>query len=411
MLKKRGVYDFDVRGKRGRERMFPLAIRRRRNDDFGEMIRPEDFLKAEEREEAENQDSGNTTRDSQGDNLGKKRKWEDFGGSNKAHMGPGKRPQFDRQLSTEDSGGVASQVGQGGDELDDLEDEEETVLGPSKLIVSKETVNVNLRIALVDFSGLHDKRSLNMLIPLIQPRKLILVGGSRDETSALAADCKKTLSAQLGATEEKNTIDVFTPEVGASVDASVDTNAWVVKLADPLVSRLKWQMVRGLGVVTVTGLLVNGHPTGRGDGAGAPDEDGASKRLKTGASSTEVVALDKPADAPSEASGMPTLDVLPINLASAVRSVAQPLHVGDLRLADLRRAMQSSGHTAEFRGEGILLVDGTVVVRKTATGRIELESAGLPMMNGGGFTAPRGGGTFYEVKRKIYEGLAVVAGA
>ena len=82
------------------------------------MIRPEDFLKAEEREEAENQDSGNTTRDSQGDNLGKKRKWEDFGGSNKAHMGPGKRPQFDRQLSTEDSGGVASQVGQGGDELE-----------------------------------------------------------------------------------------------------------------------------------------------------------------------------------------------------------------------------------------------------------------------------------------------------
>ncbi|KAK5162568.1 hypothetical protein LTR16_012225, partial [Cryomyces antarcticus] len=93
-------------------------------------------------------------------------------------------------------------------------------------------------------------------------------------------------------------------------------------------------------------------------------------------------------------------------MAAATRSVAQPLHVGDLRLADLRKLMQASGHTAEFRGEGTLLIDGAVAVRKSGTGKIEVD--------GGGFTATGSGsreleGTFYAVKRKIYEGLAVVA--
>jgi cleavage and polyadenylation specificity factor subunit 2 len=69
----------------------------------------------------------------------------------------------------------------------------------------------------------------------------------------------------------------------------------------------------------------------------------------------------------------PTLDVLPASMAATTRSIAQSLHVGDLRLADLRKLLHSSGHTAEFRGEGTLLIDGVVAVRKTATGRIEVE--------------------------------------
>jgi cleavage and polyadenylation specificity factor subunit 2 len=97
-----------------------------------------------------------------------------------------------------------------------LEDDVETVLGPSKLVVSKQTVSVRLRIAFVDFSGLHDKRSLNMLIPLIQPRKLVLVAGGQEETLALAADCKKLLGAKLG-TSEETAVEVLTPAVGGRV--------------------------------------------------------------------------------------------------------------------------------------------------------------------------------------------------
>ncbi|EON98881.1 putative cleavage and polyadenylylation specificity protein [Phaeoacremonium minimum UCRPA7] len=407
LLKKKGVYDFDVRGKRGRERMFPIPIRRKRNDEFGELIRPEDFLRAEEREEADGQDAAQGDKGSNEEGLGKKRKWDDIGAKKGGSGGPNKRPQPTRTVSddidvllpSEGSAGVA-------DELDGVEDpEEEELLGPSKLAISKETIAINLRIAFVDFSGLHDKRSLTMLIPLIQPRKLILVSGSEEETLALAGDCKKLIG-----TTDGNAVDILTPAVGASVDASVDTNAWIVKLADPLVRRLKWQNVRGLGIVTVTAMLLateaaekEKHPHAIGD------DEGANKRQKTAEEGDAKDGTEEEEEEGGEAGAVvPTLDVLPTTMASAARSVAQPLHVGDLRLTDLRRAMQSSGHTAEFRGEGILLIDGSVAVRKSATGRIELESIGLPTDGG---PAMQQGGTFYAVKRMIYNGLAVVAGA
>ncbi|KAK5995511.1 putative cleavage and polyadenylation specificity factor subunit 2-like protein [Cladobotryum mycophilum] len=390
LIKKKGVYDFDSRGKKGRERSFPMAIRRKRNDDFGELIRPEDYLRAEEKEE-ETMDGANVA--TEDDKLGKKRKWDDVA---KQASGTNKRPTVKRAFADADAD-MDADDGAAADELDVVEDiETEEPTGPCKLVHGSETVVTNLRIAMIDFSGLHDKRSLNMLIPLIQPRKLILVGGSYEETMALAADCRASLQ-----TDGDRAVDVFTPQVGAWVDASMDTNAWVVKLADPLVKKLKWQNVRGLGIVTITGQLLAATLNQDDNDAMQTDEDAANKRQKTETttSSSTAVALTNAANT----AAMPTLDVLPVNLISAARSAAQSLHVGDLRLADLRRSMQGAGHSAEFRGEGTLVVDGSVAVRKTAEGRIEVESVGLPL---GGRRS-----TLYEVKRAIYDNLAVVAGA
>ncbi|KAH6615657.1 beta-lactamase-like protein [Chaetomium sp. MPI-SDFR-AT-0129] len=452
LFKKKGVYDFDVRGKKGRERMFPTVVRRKRNDEFGELIRPEEYLRAEEREDADGPDERGQENNRQEQGLGKKRKFDDVGAANK-------RQTKSRAVSDEPDGHrsgkhrnkAAHSDGQAGserdelDELDDMEDEDSEVVGPAKLVTRSETVSVQLRIAFVDFSGLHDKRSLHMLIPLIQPRKLILVAGAEDETLALAADCKKLLGAQLvtegssaGATSSQGVIDVFTPAVGATVNASVDTNAWVVKLAEPFVKRLKWQTVRGLGIVTVTGLLLPGGDIAiqdsdviKSDGQTTADADddadetASHKRQKleggTPLSSTPAATTDDNALVTTKGDinakpSLPTLDVLPttssLSTSTTARSAAQPLHVGDLRLADLRRAMLSAGHRAEFRGEGTLLIDGSVAVRKTGMGRVEVESVGWPFASGTGTGAGAGGlGTFYEVRRKIYEGLAVVAGA
>jgi cleavage and polyadenylation specificity factor subunit 2 len=213
----------------------------------------------------------------------------------------------------------------------------------------------------------------------------------KDETLSLAADCRKLLAALIGA--EDTAIDVYTPEIGITVDASVDTNAWAVKLTDALVKQLKWQNVKGLSIATITARLEVIHHD-------SPDvkAEGSNKKQKLLKGDAE-----KTREAIDEAEvEVPTLDVLPSNMVSATRSVAQPLQVGDLRLADLRKIMQGSGHTAEFRGEGTLLIDGSVIVRKSGTGRIEVESIGLAT------GLMQQGGTFYAVKNKIYEGLAVV---
>ncbi|KAI1804443.1 beta-lactamase-like protein [Daldinia bambusicola] len=398
LLKKKGVYDFDVRNKKGRDRMFPHPVRRKRADDYGELIRPEDFLRAEERDDNDAQDLAQTGRDEEEEKLGKKRKWDNAASSAKNHgSGPSKRPHLTRNVTDEFEPALSD--GPVEDELDGIPDDpDETNLGPSKLVLTKQTVAMKLEVEFIDLSGIHDKRSLHMLIPLIQPRKLILIGGSEGETMTLASDCKKLLA--------EGSVSIYTPNVGVTVDASVDTNAWVVKLAPSLVKQLKWQNVRGLSIATVTGRLL----VMQKELAARRDEEAANKRLKTEDSTespTEAVEAAVAAEKVEE-SVEPTLDVLPSNMASAARSVAQPLHVGDLRLADLRKAMQQSGHTAEFRGEGTLLVDGSVVVRKTTAGRIDVESIGLPTDGG---PATQLGGTFYAVKKTIYESLAVVAGA
>lgn len=415
LLRQPGTYDYDVRGKKGRETMFPFVSKRRRGDDFGDLIRPEDYLRAEERDEVDGQDMrdagpGKLT------GLGQKRKWEDSGlqsatgrrlstGSNKRRItGAGQRAA----PPVNGLNGIHQSGGGGGEEADEDIDAsdtevEEPLTGPSKVTFETSSVQVNLRIAYVDFAGLHDQRSLSMLIPLIQPRKLILVSGTVSETTTLADDCRQKLLIHTTGSTETKSDDVLTPTIGQTVGASVDTNAWTVKLTETLVKRFRWQNVRGLSVVTLTGCLA------------APAEDRpqadalSKKKQKMVKGEPEAAGIDdnNPSASAAAPDSVPILDSLPPNMAAATRSVAQPLHVGDLRLADLRKILQSADHTAEFRGEGTLVVDGLVAVRKSGTGKIEVE--------GGGLTAPESQaryveGAFHSVKRKIYESLAIIAG-
>ncbi|KAK7532873.1 beta-lactamase-like protein [Phyllosticta citribraziliensis] len=399
LLRRKHVHDYDTRGKRGREKMFPYVAKRRRNDEFGDLIRPEEYLRAEERDDMDGQDMRNGTSQRE-TGVGQKRKWDDQvgkGGTGKRQLANGTTK---RRRGQEDSsqGGALLEDDASNDEGSESEEEpsDGAVSGPSKVLFSSETVRLECRIAFVDFSGLHDKRSLQLLIPLIRPRKLILVAGEQDETLALASDCRK-LAEAAAADLTESAIEVFTPQVGFTIDASVDTNAWTVKLSQTLVRRLRWQNVKGLGVVAITGRLEAQLPK-----EDATNEKGSAKK-KAKVDNGDVPESD---DADREVvNATPVLDVVPVSMAAATRSVAQPLHVGDLRLADLRRVMQSSGFAAEFRGEGTLLINGTVVVRKSGTGRIEVEGSGFGAMVPGTQDF-----TFYAVKRKIYEGLAVVAG-
>jgi cleavage and polyadenylation specificity factor subunit 2 len=408
LLRRKGVHDYDVRGKKGREKMFPMVIRRRRTDDFGDLIRPEEYLRAEERDEIDGQDMRQSGKYDTRDTLGKKRKWDDVdttsvrrlssGGNKRQQIGL--NPRSDSVLMAGDASFLEEIID------DHVVEDEPEIAGPSKAIFSTETLALHLRLAYVDFAGLHDKRSLQMLIPLIRPRKLILVSGMKDETLALAADCRRLLTAG----GEDKTMNVYTPEIGNTIEASVDTNAWAVKLTNSLIKRLHWQKVKGLGIVTLTGRLAAAAPLQIDHAA---EEEGGNKKQKMleggegekqEEHNEESLALQKVQETRKVA--LPILDVVPTNLASATRSATQPLHVGDLRLADLRKIMLSTGYTAEFRGEGTLLIDGSVAVRKLGTGRIEVESVGTSS----GAASAQQRNTFFTVKTKIYEGLAVVAG-
>lgn len=374
LIRKNNVFDFDVRDKRGRNAMFPYTHSKKRGDDFGEFIKPEDFLREEEKEEQE-------TIASRGGDVGQKRKWDD----KQKEQTPRKRRQGDRGEKIEVADAESSDDS---DESDTEEVEQQESGGPSKVVYSTRDLTLNCRLAFVDFEGIHDQRSLQMLIPLIGPKKLILTSGSTEETLALAADCRALLGVKV-AGEDESSSEIFTPAQHQNIDASVDTNAWVVKLTRNLVRKLHWQSVKDIGVVTLQGQL-----KAEMEGLNLED-DPKSKKQKL---DTEVAREQSPQIVHS----LPVLDTLPPALAAATRSVAQPIHVGDMRLAELRRLMNMGGHSAEFRGEGALLVDGMIAVRKLGSGKIVVE--GVPVN-----TIARNGDSFTQVKQRIYERLAVVA--
>ncbi|KAF2457391.1 cleavage and polyadenylation specificity factor subunit 2 [Lineolata rhizophorae] len=407
LLRRKNVHDFDVRGKKGREKMYPFVAKRRRADEFGELIRPEEYLRAEEREEQAEKEERIGKGQKKEIAVGQKRKWDDSGAVGGRRLSNGASGKRRRTGDITDGERFMSRGADGDEGAESSEDEEEVAnQGPSKLVFTTETLRLNFKVGFVDFSGLHDKRSLQMLIPLIRPRKLILVGGGEGETLSLASDCRRLLGSGDSA---EGGIDVFTPTIGQVVNASVDTSAWTVKLSKSLVKRLHWQNVRGLGVVAITGRL-EGMPATPID-----EVENAKKKIKTANGNEASADIGGGADPNAEPAiaAVPVLDVVPSSMAGATRSVAQPLHVGDLRLADLRKIMQASGFSAEFRGEGTLLISGSVAVRKTGTGKIEVESSDLGLGGGGAGGTPASKiseGTFYAVKRKIYEGLAVVAG-
>lgn len=412
LLRQPGVYDYDVRGKKGREQMFPFVNKRRRGDDFGDLIRPEDYLRAEERDDLDGQDMrDHGSRKQEG--FGQKRKWQDSGlqgDSGRQVDGTNKRrqpalPSGNEALANGTGGSIIN--GRSGveeeDSLGESEDEvEELAAGPSKVTFKTQSIEAYVKVAYVDFAGLHDQRSLSNLIPLIQPKKLILVSGNASETRFLADDSKQKLKIEVVDNSGKNVDFVFTPSNGQTVDASVDTNAWTVKLSEALVRRLHWQNVKGRSVVTLMGHLAS---TTLDEAVSDPS---SRKKLKMLTDEKEESKPDDVAAASEKAPELaPTLNVLPASPVAARRSVAQPLHVGDLRLPDLRKILQSTGHTAEFRGEGTLLIDGLVAVRKFGIGKVEVEGGGLNLPELRTQTLE---GSFYAVKRQIYDGLAVIAG-
>ena len=398
LLRKKGVYDFDVRNKKGRNAVFPYTHARKRADEYGEYIRPEDYLRAEEKEEPDALQSDKS-------NLihGQKRKWGT--GHNSITEGTSKRQQIKKGEAAagktqEEINGSEDVHGADDSDPSESESEEETIEGPSKAVFTAHTVNVNARLAFVDFAGIHDQRSLQMLIPLISPRKLILVAGTKEETEALAADCKSLLAVNENDSDSNSAADIYTPSLNQTVDASVDTNAWAVKLTRNLVKRLQWQSVLTMNVATLTAQL-------RGEAPAVEDAPGNPTNKKQKLVKNESEVKHEPTmEAESKDGVVPVLDVVPTNMAAVSRSNAQPLHVGDMRLADLRRLMVATGHSAEFRGEGTLVIDGNIAVKKLGTGKIIVESA-----TGNAIVTSNGGqSNLQEVKRQIYAGLAVVAG-
>ncbi|EWC46685.1 hypothetical protein DRE_04172 [Drechslerella stenobrocha 248] len=456
LLKNRGVHDYDVRNAKGRNRMFPFVLQRRKFDEYGEIVKPEDFVRAEEAElvttatrtgekieflggrgsgvvigGAATLTTALNVRDEGGveSGIGRKRKWDKVAtspqGRRNSHIS--KKPRHhkgrhggtranrnnkEQEISPPTATSDGDDSGSDSEGSDGYEPEDVGASTVCKLVINTTTVMMNNSVTFVDYEALHDGRSLRMLLPLLKPKKIILVAGSEEETEALGNDMRIVMGKhhtkdlrKRGEEFEEKELEVFTPGIGEVINVSVEADAWSVKLSDALVKMLRWQHVRGLGVVHVVGRVVEADDVGLGITAQREDGTGGDDIKMEG-----VVGDGSAGTGPPEGKRTFVLDILPSTVPTMARS-AKPIHVGDVRLAELRKVLLDAGHTAELTGEGRLLCDGVVSVVKEGVGRVSIEDVGGGGGLLGGLLGRKEKGRFWEVRRWVYEGLAKIAGA
>ncbi|KAG9288727.1 hypothetical protein G9A89_004346 [Geosiphon pyriformis] len=252
-------------------RMFPYVEKRKRFDDYGEVILAESFLK------------GSTMMDIVED--GKGREGSDVGDNEKD---------------------------------DPTNNGSETNL-PTKYISYNQDVEFQCRIQFIDLEGTNDGRSIKTIVPQVQPRKLIIIHASPEATNDFAQSCLAI---------ESMTRDIFTPTISEKLNVSAEIKFYSMKLTDALVSSLKFSKLEDYDLAYVTG------------------------------------RIHIPVD-----SDFTLLDVVKTEEAGS----HQPVFVGEVKLTELKRVLQSEGITAEFKGEGVLVCNERVAVRKTSSGQLVLE--------------------------------------
>ncbi|KAI7862820.1 beta-lactamase-like protein [Spinellus fusiger] len=184
---------------------------------------------------------------------------------------------------------------------------------PTKYIRNEQDVQVHCLLRYVDLEGLSDGRSMKTILPQIAPRKLIIIHGTKASTDDLAQACQSM---------DHFTKEIFTPSVGEVLNVSAATNIYRVKLTDALVSSLQFSKLDDYELARVSG------------------------------------RIHFPED-----STTPSLDV---SVSGEPTKWEPSVFVGDVRLTEFKRLLQAEGISAEFKGEGMLVCNDQLAVRKVS---------------------------------------------
>ncbi|KAL1934717.1 hypothetical protein VTP01DRAFT_6899 [Rhizomucor pusillus] len=211
---------------------------------------------------------------------------------------------------------------------------------PTKYIVNEKDVEIHCKLRYVDLEGLSDGKSIKTILPQIAPRKLIIVHGAEKPTEELEQACRS--DPQLK--------EIFAPAIGQVLNVSAATNIYRVKLRDALVSSLQFAKLDDYELARVSG------------------------------------RIHFPADSTTPSLDTDTSDTPP--------KWEPSVFVGDIRLTEFRKLLQAEGITAEFKGEGVLVCNDLVAVRKTGTGQLLVE----------GLLSP----DYYKVRSLLYSQYAIL---
>ncbi|KAF5093197.1 hypothetical protein D0Z03_002514 [Geotrichum reessii] len=446
-----GVYDYDARpnstatvtvtGTTGdtkhstKPKMFPFVSKRRRVDDYGEVIKSDQFsTKAKDKEDlllvAGGAPVGRGNQEDviiQDAKVGEKRQWGDVdhrgsvSGDASSHAslntrnnaGPGEHDTNIKNISN-------NNWNDNGNNKADFDSDESLRLDsfsaiavPKKLVPSHNQVKVLCSVDFIDFEGLTDERSMKMILPLVQPRQLIFLNNNGARSNA----------GNTGGFDRDGLVDYLQGKkiefihmlpaandtgIGARIEIKLGgSNIYKIEISSELEKLLKWQKIIGdYSVAHVTGKLrakssmLNSSPELLKEEDGDVKTEDGTVKTEDSSASLEVIPLPKPAPVNQSE----PLLLVPLETAREVSLAPRtnPILVGDIKLAELKRKLfRQFGIRSEFGAEGILVVfyastrKPKLAIRKLGEGNIIVEGVGVDE-------------DFYKIKSYIRSMLASV---
>uniref|UniRef100_A0A9J7X0G6 Cleavage and polyadenylation specificity factor subunit 2 n=1 Tax=Cyprinus carpio carpio TaxID=630221 RepID=A0A9J7X0G6_CYPCA len=268
---------------------------------------------------------------------------------------------------------------------------------PTKCISTTQALDIRARVMYIDYEGRSDGDSIKKIINQMKPRQLIIVHGPPEASQDLAESCKAFSGKD---------IKVYTPKLQETVDATSETHIYQVRLKDSLVSSLQFCKAKDTELAWIDGVLdmrVEKVDTGviaeMGD-AKEETEDGEPAMDVTPDLTTEPSAAanqraiktlfgEDEREISEESDVIPTLEPLPAQEVPGHQSV----FINEPRLSDFKQVLLREGIQAEFVG-GVLVCNNLVAVRRTEAGRICLEGCHCD--------------DYYRIRELLYQQYAVV---
>ncbi|KAI6191554.1 Cleavage and polyadenylation specificity factor subunit 2 [Aphelenchoides bicaudatus] len=285
--------------------------------------------------------------------------------------------------------------------------ENEMELWPTKCISYPEKIEVFSKLSYIDFEGRTDIESAKKIIATqIRPKQLVVVHGSAPATRAL------TEYYQQNANMEK----VLAPTLGENVDLTIESHIYQVTLSDPLMSSLAFQPVRDAELCWVDARLKrrkinNATEFTALDISGSEDIQIIESQEQNNQQETDInetaeqqivhdenaMDVDEVAESTPNPVRMNTdeqidqlcLEILPSNNIPSHEAV----FVNDPKLSDLRVYLNKAGLSAEFSA-GMLYVNDAMRISRNAAGKFHIEGPASE--------------EFYRIQFVLYSQFAIV---
>jgi len=129
-------------------------------------------------------------------------------------------------------------------EVDEVEQDKEEI--PTKCVSTTQNFQIKASVQFIDFEGRTDGESIMKLMAQLRPRRVILVRGQKSSLDALRDFCAEVIGGEN---------NIFVPKNGEEVDATTERFIYQVRLRDSLVSTLSFSKAKDGQLAWLDGVI------------------------------------------------------------------------------------------------------------------------------------------------------------